>query len=228
MGKPKAEVDQQERRGVVTRKLVERICVYLAGVLLVSSGIVLCKDCELGISPISSIPHALSYASPLSFGILTTLFHFVNTGVQMVLAKSFRDVKLWLQVGLGFAFGTAIDLIGLIVPAAGGRPPLQFLYLILSVVLTALGMVLMLDTDIVQNPPDGTVKLLGAKLGWEMGRMKVAYDISCVCISLVIGVVLLGRPVGFGAATIVSALLVGRCVTWIKRLMQRAPSCAMA
>lgn len=222
MGKSRVMVVQQEGWSVVTRKLVNRIFVYLIGVILICLGIVLCKNCGLGISPISSVPYALSYVAPLSFGTLTALFHFANTGVQMALSKSICDAKLWLQVGIAFVFGIIIDLAAFIIPATGGRLSLQVLYLVLSVVVTALGMVLMLGMDIVQNPPDGTVKLLSIKSGRELGRVKVAYDVACVCISLAIGVVLHGKPVGFGIATIISAIFVGRCVMWIKQLMQRA------
>lgn len=47
--------------------------VYFAGLLSVSLGIVLCVKCGYGISPISSVPYALEFVVPLSFGTLSWL-----------------------------------------------------------------------------------------------------------------------------------------------------------
>lgn len=70
------------------QKVIYRLGIYIAGIILVSLGIILCVKCELGVSPISSVPYVLGYVTPLTFGTLTMLFHFCNSMIQYVLEKN--------------------------------------------------------------------------------------------------------------------------------------------
>ena len=203
---------------------IRRGLLYTAGLVSVSLGIVLCKKCAMGISPISSIPFVLEKIVPISFGMLTTLFHFVNTVIQMILQKTVLSVRLWLQFLLAFVFGQVIDFINGLIRFDGGVLLIQILFLILSVFFTAFGMLLMLDMDLIQNPPDGTVRTIASLAGREVGTIKVFYDITCVVISLCIGLVFLHRIEGFGVATIVSALFVGRTLSVLRKGIGHIPT----
>ncbi|MGN0266771.1 MAG: YitT family protein [Lachnospiraceae bacterium] len=200
---------------------VSRIGIYLSGVVMVSLGIVLCKKCNLGISPISSIPYVLEDLLPLTFGTLTMLFHFVNIAFQMILAKKILDLKLFLQIPLAFIFGVVIDFIQEIVHFDETVLLYQIIALILSVFFTALGMVCMLSMNLIQNPPDGAVREISHISGNELGKVKISYDLVCVGISLIIGLIFLKSPKGFGIATIISAVFVGKTVTWLKKEITR-------
>ncbi|MGN0293566.1 MAG: YitT family protein [Lachnospiraceae bacterium] len=197
-----------------------RILIYLAGIIMLSLGIVLCKKCNMGISPISSIPYVLEEITSLTFGNLTTLFLFVNTGLQMLLLKDFSDIRLWMQVPLAVVSGWVIDLISGLVNFDGTVLAYQVMALIFSVFFTALGMVCMISMNLIQNPPDGFVRQLSIKFNKELGAVKIRYDISCVIISVSIGLIFLHKIKGFGVATIVSAIFVGKTVTWIKLFIQ--------
>lgn len=72
---------------------MKRVLIYTIGILFVSLGIVLCKKCGMGISPISSIPFVLADIVPMTFGSLTTLFHFTNIMMQMVLIRKIGETK---------------------------------------------------------------------------------------------------------------------------------------
>ena len=198
----------------------KRVVIYLLGIICVSLGIVLCKKSNLGISPISSIPFVLETLVPLSFGMLTTLFHFVNTCLQMILKKTWKDPMLWLQFLLAFVFGWVIDLINALLRFNASALWLKVLCLVLSVFFTAFGMLLMLEMDLIQNPPDGTVKTIAALSGRETGSVKVLYDVASVVISVSIGLIFLHQPKGLGAATVVSAIFVGRTLTLLKKYIR--------
>lgn len=96
---------------------------------------------------------------------------------------------------------------------------MQFFALGLSIFFTALGMVMMVRMDLVQNPPDGFVKLAAEIFKKEFGSVKVLYDVVCVIFTLSIGMVCLKQPYGMGIATIASALLVGRTVSLINKIV---------
>lgn len=197
---------------------IKRITIYIMGILFVSLGIVLCKKCGMGISPISSIPFALVYVTPLTFGNLTTLFHFANTALQIIFTKKWFDPKLWLQVPLAFVFGWVIDGFNYFVVIDDSILFNQIFALIFSIFFTALGMVCMLGANLIQNPPDGTVKQLSIMMNKEVGTIKIGYDVTCVLISVIVGLVFLNKIEGFGVATIVSAIFVGKAISWIQKL----------
>ena len=134
---------------------------------------------------------------------------------------------LVLQFALGALFGQIINFFQFLLNFEAARIPVELLLLALSVFFTALGMVLMLNMKLVQNPPDGFVRLIAEKTGKELGSIKVIYDVCCVVISVSIGFIFLHQLKGFGLATIVSALCVGRLVTFLTPrllpLMQKLP-----
>ena len=197
-----------------------RIAVYVAGVLLVSMGIVLCKKCGWGVSPVSSIPLVLSCILPLSFGAFTTLFHVVNIAIQMHLTNGWNILRLWAQVPLALAFGWVIDGISAVVQVNADDAVQCAFALAGSVLFTATGMVFMLDADLVQNPPDGAVARSTEALSAEFSRVKVLYDVACVVFSCVLGFAFLGRAEGFGVATAVLAIFVGRTVGLLCRAQE--------
>ncbi|MCD8370441.1 MAG: DUF6198 family protein [Clostridiales bacterium] len=193
-----------------------RLVIYLVGIFLVSLGIVLCKRSNLGISPISSIPYALEDLIPLSFGTLTMLFHFVNIAMQLLLLREPGKFRILLQVPLAFAFGCVIDWIQTWLVFDGTILSYQIIALFASIFATALGMVCMIHMNLIQNPPDGLVRMISQKRNVELGKVKIIYDCLCVVISTVMSLVFLGNAKGLGAATILSMLLVGRTVTWLR------------
>lgn len=200
---------------------VVRVLIYFAGILSVSLGIVLCKKSNLGVSPVSCIPFVLEEITGLSFGRLTMLFHLVNITLQLILARKLWDVRIYLQIPLAYLFGVVIDFFQQWVQLDGANLWIQCLALVFSVLFTAIGMVCMIQMNLVQNPPDGTVWRLSVLLQREMGKVKIGYDISCVVISVVLGTLILHEIRGFGVATIVSAFFVGKTISWIKQGMNR-------
>lgn len=211
----------KESRPLVKRISGIRIAVYIGGMVSVSLGIVLCAQCGLGISPISSIAFVSKEILPFSFGQLTMLFHLMNILLQMLLLQTVTDKKLLLQIPVAFIFGWLIDLIKTMIIIDQNQLLLQLLALACSIFFTALGMVMMVKMDMVQNPPDGFVKCLAAVAEKKFGHVKIFYDVVCVVISIAMGMLFLHRPYGMGIATITSALFVGKTVIWIQKTVEK-------
>lgn len=202
--------------------MVKRVGIYLLGIVLVSLGIILCKKCNLGISPISSIPFVLEDIVPVSFGMLTIFFHLANIFLQLLLIHKIENMQILLQIPVAVLFGRIIDCLQKYIIFDNEFIINQAIALILSIFFTALGMVSMISMDLVQNPPDGLVRAISQKTGRELGKTKMAYDAICVLVSVVIGLIFLGKVRGMGIATVVSALFVGRTVTWLKKIWKLA------
>lgn len=191
--------------------------MYLLGMVLVSTGIVLCVKCGLGISPVSSLPFIGSCICPLSFGTCTMLFHLVNIAIQYVGEKKSKNLRVLLQIPIAVLFGWLIDLIKKIMSFQVSGLMMQVVLLVLSIFFTALGMACMIEMHLVQNPSDGTVALLSSRTGMEIGKVKIIYDITVTVLALIISLAVLKKVEGFGVATIASAVFVGRTLTGIRK-----------
>lgn len=197
--------------------MIKRVSIYLTGMVFVSLGIVLCAKCGLGVSPVSSLPYVFEAVVPLTFGQLTIIYHIINIAIQLFLLKELYNIKVLLQIPVALIFGWLIDLIKSMIIFDSTKLLYQIPALILSVLFTALGMVCMVEMELVQNPPDGVVKLISEKGKAELGKVKVLYDVASAGSAALVGIVCLGEVRGIGIATLVSAVFVGRMVTFIKR-----------
>lgn len=200
---------------------LKRFVIYFGGMVSVSFGIVLCAECGLGISPISGIPFVLKEILPLSFGQLTMMFHLINTILQILILKKISDIKVLLQIPIAFVFGGLIDLIKSFLVINQESIWMQGMALGASIVFTAIGMVMMVRMNLVQNPPDGLVRVVSISTGVEFGKVKIFYDVTCAVITIVIGTTFLHQLYGIGIATVASALFVGRFVSAIGNVIDR-------
>lgn len=196
---------------------IKRIGIYLLGIMSVSTGIVLCALCGLGISPVSSWPYVLAEATSLSFGTLTMVFHLFNITFQYIVERKLINVKVLLQIPVAVVFGILLDKIKKIIVVDTSNPFSQGIALLLSVIFTAFGMALMINMELVQNPPDGCVKDLSEMTRIDMGKMKLIYDFFMALTSSLVGYLLLGDFRGLGIATVVSAIFVGKILTGLQK-----------
>lgn len=145
------------------------------------------------------------------------LFHFLNSIVQYILEKRLINVKVLLQIPVAFLFGVIIDFFKNIMSFQAENLILKISLMIMSIMFTALGMHFMLSMKIVQNPPDGTVNILAHLLKKNVGKIKVNYDIIMVIVSVAIGFIFMQDLKGFGIATVLSAIFVGKTLSLMKK-----------
>lgn len=206
----------KEESEKTTGSLFQRIIIYIIGVFIQCFGIVLCVKCRLGISPINSIPYVISNLVPLTLGTLSILFYLVNIAIQLILSDKKYYPSILLQLPISFLFGFVIDFWDGILPNAS-NVFMQILCLCGSVFFTALGIMIVVAMHLVLDPPTGTIQAISRVSAKSIGSVKVIYDCTCVIVSVLIGFIGTHHLVGFGIATIVSALLVGRVLTLLQR-----------
>ena len=85
-------------------------------------------------------------------------------------------------------------------------------YTHLAIILTGIGAAVTVDVNIVPNPADGLARVLGERCGKNMGFGKNLFDFSALVISLAIGMIGAGRPVGIGSGTVVAMVCTGRVI----------------
>ncbi len=201
-----------------------RLPLYIAGAFLLGFGIVLCVKCEMGVSPINSIPYVITHLIPLSLGTISIFFYLINIVLQFFLSERKYYLSIVLQLPVSLLFGLVIDLWDALIPTAE-TIVMRIVCLCGSLFFTALGIMLIVAMHLVSDPPTGAVQAISRTAKKDMGTIKIIYDCSCVVISLLISLLGTHRIIGFGIATIVSAVCVGRILAilqgtvgkWLKR-----------
>ena len=195
--------------------VLSRIPLYFVGAVVLGFGIVLCVKCGMGVSPINSIPYVITHLVPLSLGTLSIFFYLVNIAIQLILSERKAYIAILLQLPVSLIFGVVIDLWDALLPSAETLV-LRIVCLCGSLFFTALGIMLIVAAHLVPDPPTGAVQTISRAAKKPMGSIKIAYDCSCVVLSLLISFLGTHQIIGFGVATIASAICVGRILAFLQ------------
>ena len=206
------------------RLTVKRLIVYLAGMVILAFGLTLNTKTSLGASAILSLPFTISEVFGLNFGNMTLVFYVAMVVVQLFLVKG-NVLKILLQIPLSLVFTRFINLFKAVIPYQSSQLALNILVALIAICLTALGIVMTVNTDLIPNPGDGFVNSISVKSGKELGRAKNIVDLSFVGVSLAVGAAK-GKPLaGVGIGTVLSMILVGIVVSFFnKRFRERIRS----
>lgn len=204
------------------RDLACRLATLFLGLAVMAMGIVFCIRANLGITPISCPPYVLSLGLTPTVGQFTILMHLVLVfGQRLLLRHEFRPTQ-WLQVVLALVFGILIDgCMWLTTFLAPTNYLMRILTLLTGNALLALGMCFEIKSHVILVPTDGFVQALSRRAGYSFSRLKIAFDVSLLLISIVCSLLLLGHIEGIREGTLISAFLVGYLVGLLRKKFVR-------
>lgn len=195
---------------------MRRYLQYIAGITVMALGVVLIKKAEIGISPLSAIPAALSNITPYSLGGTTIAFHVACVAATIVIMRKVT-LKTILILPLALVMGVLINgfmrLFCIESPALWLRGPLCAG----GIVLTAVGIVAITGTDLMLPAPDALLRQISLQIGKPLSTVKIIGDIAWVVITLAIELAAMGKVVSVGIGTLASMLLTG----WFVGLFSR-------
>ena len=197
---------------------------YVLGLLVMALGIVLIKQANTGVSPVSVVPSALSNILPLSFGNTTIIFQLFCFLVTLAVLRKL-SVKTVLIVPLSFVFGYIIDLYMFLLPAKlFGSMPVWLCYVIClaGIVATALGIVAIVGANLMLPAPDALVRAVSATYQKPLSMVKIAGDAFWSVLTIVIELIFCGKVLSVWIGTVLSVLLTGKlvgvfgkCLPWL-------------
>ncbi|XMB86521.1 DUF6198 family protein [Mycoplasmatota bacterium WC44] len=193
--------------------IIRRVAVYVLGLFVLSLGVAFSIISMLGVSPVSSVAYVLNNVTGLTIGTVTIIEFSIYVLIQLLLLKRDFKIKSFLQVLFGTVFGIFVDLSLFITNTLEANSMgAQVIYLILSIVLIALGLVLILTADIVPNAPEGLMLAIQKVTKFKFSNIKTVFDSSCVLFSSIVALLLLNSftDSGIWVGTFVTALLVGK------------------
>ncbi|MGI6254887.1 MAG: YczE/YyaS/YitT family protein [Acutalibacter sp.] len=200
----------------------KRYCVLLVGLAVMAFGVAFSIKGDLGTSPISSVPYAVSTFAPLTVGQATIVMHCVFILLQiLILRKNYRPIQL-LQLPVALFFGYLTDLgvwavQGIACPAYWQR----WIVCLVGVLLVAIGVTLEVKANVVVLAGEGVVlAICQAFPKLKFGTMKVAFDVTLVVIACVLSLVFTGRVQGVREGTLAAALLVGTIARQLGKLIE--------
>ncbi len=202
-------------------KKVIRTVIYLTGLFTLSMGINLSILSRLGISPVSAFILPISQVVKVSLGTVTTIVYILFVILQAIILRKNFKIKNWLQIPFSFVFGFFVDftrdLLNFIQPDVY---LLQFWWMLVGVIFSALGITLYILMDIVPNPPGGLNLAIAERFKIPFSKTKILLDCLFVVIGVVISLLFLNGDTVIGEGTMVSAILTGYCIGYFMKALK--------
>lgn len=194
------------------------------GLIIMAFGIAFSIKADLGTSPISSLPYATSEIFQVSVGTTTIIMNFCFVFLQIIILRSQYDWFQLLQLPAAVLFGTVIDLAeSFLTPLSYSGYIQQWLFCAVGIILVALGVSIEVKANLVTTAGEGIVLAICKVTPIKFGNMKVIFDITLVCISVVLAFIFLGRLSGVREGTIVAAVLIGQITKIFSKILSELP-----
>lgn len=189
----------------------KRMLLYLLGMNIMSVGILLSTRTNLGVAAISSVAYSYSTFLNISFGMSNFILFIIFIATQAFLLRSL-SYKLLLQIPMAFLVGLFIDLYDYIIPVMNPKFTSGLFLLILSNVLTGIGVYGMTKADLILDPGNAIVETLCRVSHKPFPYLRIRFDVSLVLFTILSGLIIVHKVVGVGLGTIISAYLIGKTV----------------
>ncbi len=205
--------------------MVKKALIYVTGLLFMAFGVAFSVNSSLGVSPVNSLPYVISRIAGLDMGNCVIGIFSLYILVQiLLLRKQFRPVDL-TQLVFSTIFGRFVDVAKKVVgDFAIPTYPGQLLMLAISIVLVAVGVCLYMDVQLVNMPMEGMTHAINRVFFPEkqFHDIKVIVDCFTVVIGIVFSFVFLGKLDGIREGTVICALLVGKLMKPMQKVLKPA------
>ncbi|WP_295481628.1 cytidylate kinase family protein [uncultured Succinatimonas sp.] len=202
-------------------ELAKRYFIFFLSLWINGFGVALVTIAALGTTPISSAWYEISLHTPLTFGMVTMLGNLILITSQYFMLKDKKDKKalwgLFSQIPATLLFSVSIDVNMFILQNSIAELHFylyRFALLLLGSIILAFGVALEVKADVALVAGEAFVKAVCVFLHKEFGIIKTCFDLSLVCLAVIIGLVCTNftEVASVREGTLVGALMVGPCV----------------
>lgn len=203
-------------------QMARRILVYCLGLFIMAMGVSFSGTADLGMSPVNSIPYVLSEIfTRLSMGTWIIIIFSIYIIIQFVILG--KNLQPWrvLQLICTTIFGYFTDFTNMLAEKFLPDPSLmtfspaavysiRLLYLVISMILIALGILFYLAPDLISLPGEGVMQVIADKIGKPLPFVKICFDCTVSVIALVVSLVYFREFHGIREGTVIAAFGVGK------------------
>ena len=216
-----------------TESLIARYLTGTIGLTLVAVGVALSIKSDLGTAPVSCPPYVTSLTGGFdvlgfhigTVGQFTIMMHFLFILLQIALLRSRFRLESLMQIPAALVFGVLTDLsIWAFDWISAGSYAMRILLMVLSILITALGISLEVKGNAWMLAGEMTDAALADFLGIKFRNAKIGFDIFLVAAAAATAWLVFGNPLGDGTenvireGTLMSALLTGWCMRFTDKI----------
>ena len=202
-------------------ELLRRWLFLVVSLFVMALGVACSIQANLGTSPISSVPYAVSRFTPLTVGTATIAMHCVFILIQILILRRRYDPVQLLQLPVAIVFGYLTDLalwaVDFLQPAAYWQ---QWLLCLAGIALVGVGVSGEVTAGVVTLAGEGVVLAVCQAAPVKFGTMKVIFDVTLVLTACVLSLLFLGHIAGVREGTVAAALLVGQAARRMNRVLE--------
>ena len=194
-----------------TERLGRRLVFYFIGLFIMTLGIALSVKSNLGVSPVSSVPAAMTKSWGIEMGNATIILHVAMVILQIILLrKNYNPLNL-LQIAVGVIFGKLTTLCNALVAffPEPANMAVRIILTLVSIVLIAIGIFFYVPADIMPLAGEGLTGAFSTVTKISFSKCKIIMDVTLVVSSLIICLVKIHSFGSVGIGTILAAVLVG-------------------
>lgn len=192
-------------------KIIQRFIRYIIGLFIMTIGIAISVKSNLGVSPVSSIPYTMTRCWNIEMGRATIIFQSFLVLMQLIILRKKFKIRSLLQVPVGIVFGyftTFSNHLMTFLPDVENYLIRIFMILV-SIVLIAIGLSFYIPANIMPLASEGVMQAFAEVTGIAFPKLKVAFDVSVVLISLAVCLIVTKSFGSVGVGTVLAAVLVG-------------------
>jgi len=201
------------------QQLIKRSILYIFGLFVLSVGVSLSINANLGASPVSVIPFVISEIFEAYMGMFMTAMLIVFILFEIaILRKKFKWINLF-QIIPSFIFGYFVDLTRMILGDFHMTTyPGQVAMLLTGSITLACGLVIYMNAKLLSMPQEGIIEVIASQIpNGTFPKIKVIFDIVLVSIGIIISLSYFGHLHGIREGTLFFAMGTGRIMPIVRK-----------
>lgn len=203
-------------------QLIKRIIVFLAGLLIIQTGVAIFIQTSIGADPFTIFTTGIARLLRMNVGNANLFLSIVFTVVIVFLFREWKQINIGTVMALVFA-GVCINLMNrVIMPLSlGSFPvPVRLVFVVLSCVLIAVGFSMEKACDLGVAPNDLFILIFTDKTKLEYRFVRIGIDLTFLTIGFFLcGVDTFGSTLGFG--TVLNALIQGPLIQFFMERIEK-------
>ena len=203
-------------------QLTKRIIVFLAGLLIIQTGVAIFIQTSIGADPFTIFTTGIARLLRMNVGNANLFLSIVFTVVIVFLFREWKQINIGTVMALVFA-GVCINLMNrVIMPLSlGSFPvPVRLVFVVLSCVLIAVGFSMEKACDLGVAPNDLFILIFTDKTKLEYRFVRIGIDLTFLTIGFFLcGVDTFGSTLGFG--TVLNALIQGPLIQFFMERIEK-------
>lgn len=197
----------------------ENVLCLIFGVFLDAFAVALVTKSDFGISAVSSVAYTLSKVFPVfTFGVWSYLFQFVLFIIMCILVKK-CSIPYLCSFFVGVISGYTLDFCRFLIRPLPDGLGIRIVYFIFGTLILIVGVALLMISRLPIMPQDLFTREIAEYFEIPYKKVKTTFDVSCVALSAVIAVTMTGGVIGIGVGTVINALIIGKGVDRVKKIL---------